>query len=326
MMKKLLTIAFLAALFFISPINLSLACDWCILSQGISPLDTFNAAGIRITERYTLLNTIYKGSEKKTNLGAKEEYWTTELTGFYGITENMMLITTIPWRNTKLNGHLHVHSDGDYEVHPDTGDQSGLGDILVVGRYTFLKKHTLDTTTTVAALLGIKLPTGKTDGKTTDGEHYLDAHLQLGTGSTDPLIGLSLSHSIQRFSVAANLLGVVPTEGKAGDITHQFGNILNYDITGKYRVYPGTVEIGESANQLFLALGINGEWRGKEKKNSVEDVNSGGNTAYLSPGVQYIMLPHWILEFSYLSAIYHNLDGTQLGEDYKAVGGVTYLF
>jgi hypothetical protein len=315
-------------LFFLNFIfvNSAGACDWCILSQGISPLDTFKGAGIRLTERYTLLNSIYKGTEKKANPGAKEEYWTTELTGFYGITEDMMLLTVIPWRNTKLNGHLHVHSDGDYEVESDMGDQSGLGDVSVLGRYTFLKKHTLDTTTTVAGLFGIKLPTGKTDGKTTDGAQYLDAHLQLGTGSTDFLVGLSLSHAIQRFSVAANLLGAIPTEGKAGNTTHQFGNMLNYDITGKYRVSPGTVEIGESANQLFLALGINGEWRGKEKNSGVEDANSGGHTAYLSPGIQFVMVPHWIFEFSYQSAIYHNLDGIQLGEDYRAVGGVTYLF
>jgi len=49
-----------------------------------------------------------------------------------------------------------------------------------------LKRHTIDTTTTVAGLLGAKFPTGNTDGKTEDGADFLDAHLQLGTGSTSP--------------------------------------------------------------------------------------------------------------------------------------------
>lgn len=33
-----------------------------------------------------------------------------------------------------------------------------------------------------------------------------------------------------------------------------------------------------------------------------------------------------IVELTYLRAVLHNLYGTQLGETYKAVSGVTYLF
>jgi len=103
------------------------ACDWCLLSQGISPLETFKGRGIRITERYTLLKSVYTGTNEITNPGAKEEFWTTEFTGFYGITEDLLLVAVIPLRKTKLDGHLHVHEDGEVEVHPDKGDEFGLG-------------------------------------------------------------------------------------------------------------------------------------------------------------------------------------------------------
>ncbi|MEK6689749.1 MAG: transporter [Nitrospirota bacterium] len=300
------------------------ACDYCILSQGISPLETIRGKGIRVTERYTVLKSVYKGSDKLDTHGAKEEYWTTEFTGFYGISENIMLLAVVPLRKTKLDGHLHVHEDGDVEVESDKGDEFGLGDIALLGRYTFFKTHTIDTTTTIAAIVGVKFPTGKTDGKTGDGANFLDAHLQLGTGSTDFLLGLSLSHAIGRFSMAANLLGSINTEGDVGDKKHQFGNTLNYDLTARYRVYPG--KISPLGQQLFLALGVNGEIRGKEKEDGIELTNSGGHTIYISPGIQVVVSPHWVFELSYSHPVYHNLNGIQLGEDYKISGGVTYLF
>ena len=320
-MKKLITI--LSILIAVIAAKTE-ACDFCILSQGISPLETLKGAGIRINERYTNMESVYKGAEEVTNPGAKEEYWTTEITGFYGITEDAMLLTVIPYKKTKVDGHLHVHEDGEVELESVKGGASGLGDIAVLGRYTFFKTHTIDTTTSIAGIAGIKFPTGKTDAKTDDGMEYLDSHLQLGTGSTDFLLGLSMSHAVQRLSLSANLLGAITTEGKAGDTKHQYGNTLNYDITAKYRVHPAV--FAPLSTQLFFSLGLNGELREREKGNGTELVNSGGHTIYLTPGVQVVVAPHWVLELSYQHPVYHNLYGTQLAEDYKVNGGVTYLF
>jgi hypothetical protein len=302
----------------------SLACDFCLLSQGISPLDTMKGAGIKISERYTVLDQVYQGTSEKTNPGAKETHWTTELTGFYGLTPEFMVLAVVPYKKGKTTG------EPDLSVPPpvlDTtmaGDASGLGDVALMGRYTFLKSETPDTTTIMAGVAGIKFATGSTDAKTSDGMSYLDSHLQPGTGSTDYLLGLSYSHSLQRFSLSANLLGTITTEGKFGTTKHQFGNALNYDVTGKYRIAPEA--FAPTKPQLFLALGINGEVREREKEDGATVPDSGGNTVYLSPGLQLVLAPHWIVELSYQHAIYHNLYGTQLGETYKAIGGVTYLF
>src|SRR3989338_2214602 len=269
MKKKLSIVVFFATLFFISSISLSLACDFCLLSQGISPLETISGAGgIRINQRYTMLNSVYKGTKDVTpETKPKEEYWTTEVTGFYSIAEDLMLLAIVPLKKNTLDGHLHVHSDGDIEVEDVKGDVRGLGDIALIGRYTFLKKHTIDTTTAIAALFGVKLPTARTDGKTSNGADFLDAHLQLGTGATDFFLGFSFNYAIQRISLSANILDAIHTEGKAGDKTYQFGNILNYDATGKYRIYPALFD--PEKNQCFLAFGLNGEIRDKEKENGV---------------------------------------------------------
>lgn len=324
MKKGLLTFFLVIGLIALSA-DSGFACDYCLLSQGISPLDTIKGAGVRVNQRYTLMDQVYRGTEELANPGVKEEYWTTEVTGFFSVNEDFTILGVLPYKKNGMDGELHVHSDGAPEAHSDMqGDSSGLGDVSVIGRYSFFKRHTIDEATTVAALLGIKLPTGSTDARTNDGMEFLDSHLQPGTGSTDFMAGISFSHAVQRVSVSANLLGVIPTEGKSGDKYHRFGNALNYDLTAKYRVYPGPA--GPAGPQLFLALGVNGELRGREKENGETVTNSGGNTAYLSPGIQVVAGPRLVFEFTYHKAVYHNLYGTQLGEDHKASGGVTYLF
>jgi hypothetical protein len=52
----------------------SFACDFCLLSQGISPLDTMKGPGIKISERYTLLDKVYQGTSEQSNPGAKETH------------------------------------------------------------------------------------------------------------------------------------------------------------------------------------------------------------------------------------------------------------
>ncbi len=301
-----------------------LACDFCLLSQGISPLDTRKGAGFKISERYTLLDQVYQGTSEKTNPGAKETHWTTELTGFYSITPQFMVMGVVPYKKGKTSGEADMTATPPVLDTTMAGDASGLGDVALLGRYTFLKTEAPDATNVLAAVFGVKFSTGRTDAKTSDGMNYLDSHLQPGTGSTDYLLGLSYSHALQRFSLSANLLGTIPTEGKFGATKHQFGNALNYDVTGKYRVAPEAFT--PTKPQVFAALGINGEVRDREKEDGVTVPDSGGNTVYLSPGLQLVLAPHWIMDLSYQHAIYHNLYGTQLGETYKVITGVTYVF
>jgi len=325
MVKQGLIVVLTLVLMF-TAVNPCLACDFCLLSQGISPLDTMKGSGIKMTERYTLLDQVYQGTMERTNPGAKETHWTTELTGFYGITPKLTVMAVLPYKNGRTSGEALMNPDGTLAGLDTTmaGNASGLGDVALLGRYAFLKSEGPDATDIIAAVFGVKFASGSTNAKTADGMSYLDSHLQPGTGSTDYLLGLSFIHALQRFSLSANLLGTIPTEGKFGPTKHMFGNALNYDVTGKYRVAPEAFT--PMKPQIFVALGINGEVRGREKEEGVTVADSGGNTAYLSPGVQLVLAPHWIMDLSYQYAVYHNLYGMQLGETFKVITGVTYLF
>jgi len=196
--KNLLTVFLVIGIIALSA-GFGFACDYCLLSQGISPLDTLKGAGVRVNERYTIVNQVYRGTDKLSNPGVKEEYRTTEVTGFYSVNEDLMILGVLPYKKNGMDGELNVLADGTLEAISDMrGDSSGLGDISVIGRYSFFKRHTIDATTTVAALFGIKLPTGRTDSKTNDGMEFLDSHMQPGTGSTDFMAGFPFGQPPRR--------------------------------------------------------------------------------------------------------------------------------
>ncbi len=319
MNKLLIALAVAAA---VSVTNAT-ACDYCLISQGISPLLVQNGAGLKLAQRYTLLDNVYAGTDKVDNPGVREEYWATELSGFYGFSERFLVLASLPVRKTRGDGELTEGPGGEPESEHMTGGATGVGDLSVLGRYTVFSHHTLDTSTLLAAVFGIKLPTGSTDRHSDQGE-YLDAHLQLGTGSTDLLLGVSANHVLGRYSVSANVLAAFTGNGEAGDASHRFGDSLNYDVTGKYRVSPTVT--GESANELFLSLGVNGEYRRREKLDGDTVPDSGGQTIYLTPGIQYVAGRHWVFESTWQYAVYHNLNETQLGENYRLFASANYLF
>ena len=189
-------------------------------------------------------------------------------------------MATLPIRQTEGIGEVGSGPDGDAEFEAARGGASNLGDLPLLGRYTFFKHHTLATTTLLAFTAGVKLPSGSTDSRGDSGE-YLDAHLQAGTGSTDFVVGLAASHALGRFNVSAKVLAAIPGEGEFGATAHQFGESLNYDLAAKYRELPQTPEA--SSVQCFVSLGVNGEWRAQEEEDGLGVGDSGGTCCISRP-------------------------------------------
>ncbi len=309
------------------------ACDYCLLQQGMSPLESLQGSGVRISQRYTLLDSVYEGDDEIPNPGATEKFWTTDLSAFFSPRTGWLLLANLPVRVTRVDGHLHLHEHGDdghaeehgdeVEVHDDHGGDEGIGDLSLLARYTVLQRHTLAATTLVALSGGVKVPTGSTHGRTDDGE-YLDAHTQLGTGSVDLLTGISINHVMDRWSFSGNALASFNGEGEAGTEDYEFGNALSYDASARHRLLPTAIGTGDIS--VFTSLGVAGELRGHEHADGVRIKDSGGHTVYLVPALQVNVGPHWVFELSYRGAVYHDLNATQLGENYKVFGSVNYLF
>jgi hypothetical protein len=197
------------------------------------------------------------------------------------------------------------------------GTQYGLADISLLLRVKPIVEHDIESTYILSIAGGVKLATGKTDGRDNLGE-LLDAHVQLGSGSTDLLLGASGFAGIDRFAFIVNLLGGFTGKGANG---HRFGNSLNYDITARCRIWPDDYEFPE----WLAVVGISGDLRAKEEMNGIKDPDSGGHVAYLSPGLQVMVSTSLTLDLVFQQPILHRLYGRQLGEDFRLMVGVQFL-
>lgn len=315
------------------------ACDYCLLTQGISPLETSRGIGLRLDQRYTRLGTLFDNGRKIDNAGALETHWTTQFTLFYSLTPRLTVLGVVPFARRFQEGEEHHHEEGGQATGSGLGSLNkgfpaarlldsgsgangtsfGLSDISLLLRYQVLQTHTLQSTFLLSLQGGLRIPTGKTDARNGEGE-VLDAHIQPGTGAFSYLFGASTNYVWKRIGVTANALYSVNTRGEVGDHRYEFGNAFNYDGSFRYRLTNAI----QAPVKLFASLGVAGEYRGKEKLDNLTLDDTGGHTLYLAPGVQ-LFYRQLVFEFSFWQAIYHDLNGEQLGESFKTFGGLTLL-
>jgi hypothetical protein len=285
-------------------------CDYCLAAQGISPLEV-GSSGVRADIRYLTLGTMYQDGRKTENKDDElETHFTQQYSFYFSVTPELSASAIVPIAKR--------HSEQlDESGNLVTGNQFGLADASLLVRYEALVKHDVEATSILSFAAGIKFPTGRTNGKDSEG-NLLDAHIQLGTGSTDALLGVSGFLTFDRVALIADMLGAITTRGAHG---HKFGDILNYDASIRYRIYPA--EYADS--QLFATLGLYGELRGRERQDGIPIPSSGGNVLFLSPGLQFFLTPSITLEASYHLPVLHALNGSQLGEDYRIMAGVQFI-
>lgn len=84
-----------------------------------------------------------------------------------------------------------------------------------------------------------------------------------------------------------------------------------------YKTYP--------AKQLNIYLEFNGKLSQKNKMDNQRINDSGRNTIFLSPGIQFIPAPNFLVEASFQNPIYEDLSGDQLDTDYSFNVGFRWL-
>ena len=183
---------------------------------------------------------------------------------------------------------------------------SGFGDLFVLAKYLFLQKDAPGKTTRMAVLGRVKFPTGRDDETDAQG-NKLPRPLQLGTGSVDYSAGVAVTHIVRRIGLNADLIYNFNTEAN----NFAFGDTLKYDFALGYRVSPRRYET-YSTKQWNAYLELNGEFARSNKLNGVRLPDSGGNVAFLSPGIQFIPFSTFLMEASLRIPVIQNLNGTQL--------------
>lgn len=319
-MKKVFILFFLVFMFtqFYSKANQAHACDFCVLHQGITPLESLKN-NLRIDARITKGDSIFVDGDKADNeFDLDATFLTYQLSGTYAFTDKFFATLILPVVD-RDEDHLHEHDEFENE----NLTASGLGDLTLLGNYIFFSRGDTDNFTKTAVQFGIKAPTGATDKMIEDDR--VESHLQPGSGSVDFLFGVNAVQSFERFSLFGSLLYKLNTEG---DFNYQFGNTLNYDLVGRFRVLPAE-SIGPQQS-FYISLGLNGEHIGDDEEDGMKVPDQGGDIIYLSPGIQFFPVQNILMEIVYQHPIYRDFNGEehhpQVAADYRVIAGVQLFF
>lgn len=186
----------------------------------------------------------------------------------------------------------------------ETDVSQGLGDLVILGRYRFFQKDDHH----IAALMGVKLPTGDYRQRTNAGD-LVGTHNQPGSGSVDFQLGVAYTGHLQDLlAISADLISRVNTEG-AGEF--RSGNSILADFAVGYRPHSAFVPFIE-LNAIF-----------QQRDMEFDEVkkNSGVASLFVSPGFRLTLARVHTLFASYSVPLWQSLPGIQNEEDYRLAFG-----
>ncbi|MGQ9678600.1 MAG: transporter [bacterium] len=146
--------------------------------------------------------------------------------------------------NLELGGVIPLLDKKRGEYH-----STGLGDLLVIGRYGFLQFPLLPVKGALS--LALSLPTGDKEASPT-----------LGDGSTDLAAGLAFN-TINFGVVVGHLRGAYWLNGKTNDST-KLGNMFEYLVGIDFPIYP----------RLYPQFALSGYWQDNRKVNGESQNNT----------------------------------------------------
>lgn len=231
------------------------------------------------------------------------QYLTTTLDYNHGDSWGVTL--TIPYIDRK-HSTLGTGSDGSNPG--PNGDSyesqgSGLGDVRVVGRY-----FGFSDAKNFGVQFGLKLPTGSTSQMSNDGTLPVDPGLQLGTGTTDLIVGAYFFDNInqnwdyfvqgQYQTALAN--GYMGNGGNPG--SYRPGDSVN--LTGGLRYH--------GFDAFTPEVQINVRNANTDSGSVADTFATGGTLVYFTPGVTIPVTEHVSIHSSLQIPIYQDLNGIQL--------------
>jgi hypothetical protein len=213
----------------------------------------------------------------------------------YGVTHHLTIAAELPYVR---RDHLREGTSDGVE---DLGSVSGLGDVSLLAKYRLTEGEKYG----FAFIAGGKLPTGSTHKRSPDGERLETEH-QPGTGSWDAVVGASAAAPLGPVTLTASALyqfsGRGAQDTRLGDrlqggiaLSHRFGEAPRGRAESHNHHHGDELdEHGEahhSSWDIFAELA--GEWEGRQKIGEEVEVESGGEWAWIAPGLRYNAASGW---------------------------------
>jgi len=296
----------------------TLSKDWGTQGIGMTPGFSADLSYSYINQRQqrygsgtassTLLNSL-NGTGQEI-----EDYTTTRST------TTVLNYTSDTWSvSTLLPFMQRTHGTYGNPGYPTTVNYSssadgGIGDISVVGKYTGFSDDK-----TAGIIAGVKLPTGSTSANFNAGDASntpLDPSLQIGTGSTDIILGGFLTGSISKYGWFAQgtVQHAVATKSIAG---------ADYRPGDAYSLNTG-IRYAKFGAKFTPMLQLNYIHRAPDKVGGTP--LDGGTLVYLTPGAS-LRVGGGTSVYSFVQLpVYQYVNGLQLIPHYTLTLGVSHSF
>jgi hypothetical protein len=242
----------------------------------------------------------------------------------YGVTDDLTIGISIPTQtqyNFRGAGVYGLFDEGTQPSLTSYGNTSGLSDTLVFALWRMADISTTKANISVAAIMGINTPTGKTNSKTSNGELFAVAD-QSGNGAVSPFGGIIFTKKFGELALSSNLLYTKTTTGSQDTI---LGSYVDYYLAGVYPLIK-TIRIKSIEFDLEGILEFNGEYMVKDKISGINDPNTGGNTITLMPGARLNIGKNISTYFGVGIPLIQALYGTQVKTSYSIVSGIDFVF
>ena len=220
----------------------------------------------------------------------------------YAVHRTLVPIVMLPFVNKSFSTDT---PDGRKTI-----ENRGLGDATVLLKFVPLQWDGLNETKRLAFFSGVKFPTGSSDATDENGQ-VLMPELQLGTGAFEVPLGVSFSmQTPNNLGFVADFFYRLNTVGDASHVTDSF----SYDLAVGATVYPSHYTTFEEKT-LNLYLELNGS----------HEIGS-GNTLFVSPGVQLLLLQNLAFEVSFQAPVYQKYRDARLRTDFALATGFRWVF
>jgi hypothetical protein len=221
----------------------------------------------------------------------------------YGIRDNLQLCTVVPY----------VDNITDMTMMGTTSATKAAG----VGDVTAMVKYRLNTALGRQPIFavggGVKLATGISDVRDQMGD-LIPLMMQPGTGTTDPMLGAWASLKAAPWGYHGGVM--YEFGGTNADQHLHHGNAIMSNWTAYYT----------ATKRLAVLTEYNYSYMIRDNVAGVSQVNTGGTTMDLTPGVQYQLLATTDLLAAYQFPIDTHLNGTQMKPAASLILGVRQVF
>lgn len=313
---RLLLPALFAAL--TSPTALACSACGCTLSSDWAGQGLAASRGWRFDARFDFFDqnqlregtdSVSRGSVAIPNEREVQQYTINRNYTFaldYSANRDWGVSIALPWFN---RSHATI-AEGDEAI--STSHDQGIGDLRVLARYSGF-----DAQRNTGIEFGVKLATGKFNDSFASGPQQgetVDRGLQLGTGTTDLLLGAYHFDALSaNWGYFAQALLQLPLNSRED---FKPGAGLNLNVGLRY-----------TASATFVPqLQVNARIEKREQGANADIDNSGATLVYLSPGVTWNLSRRFSAYAFVQAPLYQRVNGLQIEAKWLGSVGLHYIF